>query len=292
MGTSISFGEYEAEKISEPWEESRYRDQYRAYYTQSLNMPIDTDKDGLLHCITVLTSLELNVCYTDSEHNVTINKAPRHCYLSALTIYMDNKGQIIKGEKILTEFMLAYDTIKERQMLDTSFRMRKEREVCINAKALHDHVIKNKALTFKTGKVYLLKKFHEYIIQASLCNRRTAVNYTHLRVTENRDEINKTLSLLGISLATIGFLPGKAPIITDTAMKILGLALSAEPRFNLAEYTYPIQGPAYLDKTTIFQEYIAKNYNGYVAAQKAIGDSKKIDSNILKQLEEWGLVLK
>ena len=53
--------------------------------------------NGLFHCITALTSLELNKCYTDPAERGDISRTPRNCYLSALTIYMDNKGRIIKG---------------------------------------------------------------------------------------------------------------------------------------------------------------------------------------------------
>ncbi|MCV9928757.1 hypothetical protein OIU83_13890 [Flavobacterium sp. LS1R49] len=292
MGTSVSLGDYEPEEIKEPWEESQYRDLSRAYYTQSLNMKIDTDNDGLLHCITAVTSLELNKCYTDSKENLTINKSPRNCYLSALTIYMDNKGEIIKGEKILTQFRLVYEASEGRHLLDSSFKIKKQKEACIDAKELHNHVIKNKIVTFRNGKVYLLKKFHEYIIQASLCNRRTDVNYTNMKVTANRDELNKTLSLLGIAESSIGFTPGKAPIIADIAMKILGLALSVEPQFSLAEYTYPIKGPVYLDNATTIQEYKRENANGYVSPQRKIGEPRRENKDILKILEEWGLNIK
>jgi len=93
MGPSISFGDYEPEVVPEPWEEYQYRDLYRSYYTQSISMKIN----GLFHCITALTSLELNKCYTDPAERGDISRTPRNCYLSALTIYMDNKGRIIKG---------------------------------------------------------------------------------------------------------------------------------------------------------------------------------------------------
>jgi len=291
MGISISLGDYEPEKVPEPWEEYQYRDLSRAYYTQSLNMIIDS-ADGLLHCVTALTSLELNKCYTDSEKDYTVNKTPRNCYLSALTIYMDNKGKIIKGEKILTEFKLIYDQSKGRHILDAAFKIRKQKEACIDSRELHDHVIKNKIVTFRNGKIYLLKKFHGYIIQASLCNRRTDVNYTNLKVTGNRDELNKKLNLLGIAESSVGFLSGKAPIIADTAIKILGLVLSAEPKFNLAEYTYPIAGPVYLDNITELREYKRENYNGYISPQKLDGKPKNVERDVLKELEECGLILK
>ncbi|PAM91554.1 hypothetical protein B4N84_27495 [Flavobacterium sp. IR1] len=288
MGTSISFGEYEAEKISEPWEKSRYRDLYRSYYSQSIHMKINTDNIELVHCITALTSLELNICYTDSEFDVHINKAPRHCYLSALTIYMDNKGQIIKGKKVITEFMLTYERTTGRHLLDASFQIKKKPEECIDGEELHHQVLKNKTLTFKTGKIYVLDKFHEYIAEASLCNRRTDVNYTNLKVTEDRDALNKRLNLYGISLAAFGFVPGKATVITDTAMKILGLALSVEPRFNLAAYTYPINGPVHLDEKTTLKVYERESYNGYISPQK-LKKQHLIEGDVLKQLDNYGL---
>lgn len=290
MGTSVSLGNYEPEKIPEPWEEYQYRDLSRAYYTQSLNMKIETDSDGLLHCITALTSLELNKCYTDSEKQVTIDKSPRNCYLSALTIYMNNKGEIIKGERVLTQFKLIYNPSSSTHILDSSFKIRKQKESCIEAKDLHNHVIANKIITFRNGKVLLLKKFHEYVVQASLCNRRTDVNYTNLKVTENRDELNKTLSLLGITAASVGFAPGKASVLADTTMKILGLALSVEPRFSLAEYTYPIKGPVYLDEKTKIENYKRDNNNGYITAQKlTFPPPHEEKRDLLKELEDYGL---
>jgi hypothetical protein len=289
MGTSVSLGNYEPEEIKEPWEESQYRELFRAYYTQSLNMNID----GLLYCITALTSLELNKCYTDSEKNgVEISESPRNCYLSALTIYIDNKGQIIKGEKVLTKFKLIYDASKKRHILDTSFKVRQEIEDCIDGKDLHIQILKKKQITFKNGKIYILDKFHEYIFQASLCNRRTDVNYTNMKVMANREEMNKTLNLLGIGLSSIGFLPGRATAIADTSIKILALALTIEPRVSIAEYTIPIKGPVYLDEITVIQNYKQENTNGYVSPQRKIGEPRRENKDILKILEEWGLKIK
>ncbi|KIO50861.1 hypothetical protein [Flavobacterium hibernum] len=292
MGTSISLGNYEPDEVPEPWEEYQFRELSRAYYTQSVNMVFKSGDINLVHCITALTSLELNKCFTDSAKDITIDKVPRKCYLSALTIYMDNKGKIVKGEKVLTEFKLIYDYSEKRHLLDTSYKIRKEKEVCIHAKELHRDILENKTVTFRTGKIYVFKKFHEYIKQASLCNRRTDVNYTNLKVAENRDELNKTLSLLGITTSSVGFIPGKAPIIADTAMKILGLALSAEPRFSLAEYTHPIKGPVYLDQTTKVENYERKNTNGYISPQELTYPAPyKENKDILKELEDYGIKL-
>ncbi|MCP2027860.1 hypothetical protein L1276_003020 [Flavobacterium sp. HSC-32F16] len=46
------------------------------------------------------------------------------------------------------------------------------------------------------------------------------------KVSENRNELNNKLSLLGITTTAVGFVPGKATIIADYAIKILGFALS------------------------------------------------------------------
>lgn len=284
MGTSISLGDYEPEAVPEPWEEYQYRDLYRSYYTQSLNMKIG----NLQHCITALTALELNKCYTDPEKKTTINEAPRMCYLSALTIYMDNKGKIIKGERVLTKFKLIFNGSEKTHILDSSFKVRKETEACVDGKELHNHVIKNKQISFRNGKVYSLNKFHEYIIQASICNRCTDVNYTNLKVTESRDEINKTLTLLNIGISVVGFVPGKAIAIADYAMKILTLALALEPRASLAEYAYPIKGPVYLDETTIIQEYKRENFNGYISSQRLAVPPYTRKRDVLKELQDWG----
>lgn len=122
-----------------------------------------------------------------------------------------------------------------------------------------------------------------------MCNRRTDVNDTNLKVAENRNELNKTLNLLGITTSAVGFIPGKAPIIADMAMKILGMALSAEPRFSLAEYTHPIKGPVYLDRRTKYLEYERFNTNGYVSPQRPKKETLKyIDIDILETLEDYG----
>lgn len=283
MGPSIILGNYEPDIVPEPWEEYQYRDLYRSYYTQSITMKIN----GLFHCITALTSLELNKCYTDPvEKRENVSTTPRNCYLSALTIYIDNKGRIIKGEKVNTTFRVKY--VNGEYILDSSTKIRKELEQCVDKKELHNLVIKNKQITFKNGKIYLLEKFHEYIKQASICNRRTYVNYTYLKVSENRNELNNKLSLLGITTAAVGFVPGKAAVIADYAIKILGFALSTEPRFSLAEYTYPVNGPVYLDGQTFYQHYKRNNTNGYVSPQKG-GKPEKNETDILKELEDYGL---
>ncbi|OXB01787.1 hypothetical protein B0A75_04925 [Flavobacterium oncorhynchi] len=285
MGPSISLGNYEPDIVPEPWEEYQYRDLYRSYYTQSISMKIN----GLFHCITALTSLELNKCYTDPVERGDVSTTPRNCYLSALTIYMDNKGRIIKGEKVNTTFKLKY--VNGEHILDPSSKIQKELEQCVDKKELHNLVIKNKQITFRNGKIYLLKKFHEYIKQASICNRRTYINYTYLKVSENRDDLNKKLSLLGITTAAVGFLPGKASVIADTSIKILGFALSAEPRFSLAEYTYPVNGPVYLDEQTFYQHYKRNNTNGYVSPQRSEGKPINKVRDILKELQESGLAI-
>jgi hypothetical protein len=282
MGPSISLGNYEPDIVPEPWEEYQYRDLYRSYYTQSISMKIN----GLFHCITALTSLELNKCYTDPVERGNVSTTQRNCYLSALTIYMDNKGRIIKGEKVNTTFRLKY--INGEHILDSSTKIRKELERCVDKNELHNLVIKNKQITFRNGKIYLLEKFHEYIKQASICNRRTYVNYTYLKVSENRDDLNKKLSVLGITTAAVGFVPGKAPVIADYAIKILGFALSAEPRFNLAEYTYPVNGPVYLDEQTMYEKYERDNSNGYVSPQR-LKDKKTLKRDTLNELKEWGI---
>ena len=75
-------------------------------------------------------------------------------------------------------------------------------------------------------------------------------------------------------------------------IRAIGMALSAEPRFSLAEYTYPIKGPVYLDKTTELREYKRENNNGYISSQKLDGKPKNVGRDVLKELEEFGLILK
>ncbi|MFB9079648.1 hypothetical protein ACFFLS_07150 [Flavobacterium procerum] len=218
--------------------------------------------------------MELNECFSDPvEKDEYLNTVPRKCYLSALTIYMDNKGKIIKGEKVLTTFKLKYINYKPDPcyVFDSSFKTKKEVELCVDGKELHNHVIKNKKIKFRNGKEYNLNSFHTYIVQASICNRRLDVNYTHLKVTSNRDELNKKLNLLGIAVSLVGFVNLQAIKIADYSIKFLALAISIEPRFSLAEYTYPINGPVYLDNQTFFQAYEKKNYNGYVSEQRKDG---------------------
>ena len=108
-------------------------------------------------------------------------------------------------------------------------------------------------------------------------------------MAENRKELEKTLSSLGIAESAVGFISGKAPVIAETAMKILGLALSAEPRFSLAEYTHPIKGPVYLDETTTLQEFKRKNNNGYISSQQVEQEPRFEKKDILKELEDYGL---
>lgn len=72
-------------------------------------------------------------------------------------------------------------------------------------------------------------------------------------------------------------------------MKILGLPLSIEPQFSLAEYTFPIKGPVYLDEITVIQEYKRESANGYISAQRADKEPKKEKRDILRELEDYGL---
>lgn len=113
-----------------------------------------------------------------------------------------------------------------------------------------------------------------------------------MKVMANREEINKTLSLLGIGLSTIGFIPGRATTIADTSIKILALALTIDPRVSIADYTLPIKGPVYLDEITVIQNYKRKSVNGYVSSQRKISEPRRENKDILKILEEWGLKIK
>ena len=111
-------------------------------------------------------------------------------------------------------------------------------------------------------------------------------------MAENREELEKTLSSLGIAETAVGFISGKAPVMAEATMKILGLALSVEPKFSLAEYAHPIKGPVYLDNKTIIQQYKRENSHSYVSPQRSKGEPMEEKRDMLKEIEEWGLILK
>jgi hypothetical protein len=300
MGVSVSFGNYEPKKIKEPWEEHQYRDLSRSYYTQSINMMVD----NLSNCITALTSLELNECYTDpnpDKGETYPYTVARINYLSAVTLFMDNCGEIIGGEKVITEFKVVYngkDSLGFHQYkLDNSYPIKKKKYDCLDAKELHNSVIKNAKIAFKRGNDYLIKKFHKYIIEASICNRRTDVNYTNMKVTKNRDELNALLGNLALLGGSIGFVEAKGAEVVLKGVEIFCYALDIEPKIGLAENTYPINGPVHLDKLTTYKYYKAVqkgdlDFHQIPRTAEERGKGKSDQTNILEKLENFKLKVK
>lgn len=299
MGTGISFGEYKPEKSKEPWEKHQYRDVSKAFYTQSVNKMISK----LNHCVTALTSLELHECYVDPDekHKEYQYSVPKINYLSAVTIYMNNIGKIIGGERMLTEFKVVHDknsSMHAREYkIDTSYAIKRKKENCVNSKELHNQVIKNKKMLFRDGNFYELKNFHKYIKEASICNRRTDVNYTNMKVTENRDELNKLLGNLALMGGSIGFVPGEGAEVLAKGVEIFCFALDIEPKIGMAERMFPIRGPVQLDKLTTYKYFKAVQRENLEFEQISITAKERQNvafdkMDILEKLEKFGLKIK
>lgn len=303
MGTSVSLGDYEPEKVKEPWEKHQYRDVSKAYYTQSVNKMVNK----LNHCVTALTSLELHECYSDPDekHNEYQNTVPKINYLSAVTIYMNSIGKIIGGERVLTQFKVIHDknspSSARKYKVDNSYPIKRKKENCVDGKELHNHIIKNKKIQFRNGNFYLIKKFHKYIKEASICNRRTDVNYTNMKVTKNRDELNALLGNLALIGGSIGFVETKGAEVLAKGLEYFCYALDIEPKIGIAERMYPIRGPVHLDKKTVHRYYktvpgdvpkdALTNENTephQIEYDKALEDS----ANILEYLEDYNLQIK
>ncbi|EKT3967335.1 hypothetical protein NTJ12_002422 [Flavobacterium psychrophilum] len=300
MGTSVSLGDYEAEKLKEPWEKHQYRDTSRAYYTQSVNRMVNK----LSHCLTALTSLELHECYTDPDErkNEYENNVPKKCYLSAITIYMNNCGKIIGGERVLTEFKVKNSGIKNglnevTYILDNSFPIKRKKENCVDGKELHNHVIKNKKIQFRNGNYHDIKTFHKYIKEASICNRRTDVNYTNMKVTERRKELADLLTNMSIAGATIGFVKGEGAKVLKKGMDYLFYAIGLEPKLEAIDNLYPLDMVVHIDKLTTYKYYEAVQRGDLEFYQKERTATErksrvKDSTDILDKLEEYGFKVK
>ncbi|MBS7231180.1 hypothetical protein KHA90_09090 [Flavobacterium psychroterrae] len=300
MGISVSLGDYEPEKLKEPWEKHQFRDTSRAYYTQSVNKMVNK----LSHCLTALTSLELHECYTDPDEkkNETENTVPKINYLSAVTIYMNNCGKIIGGERILTHFKVI-TTGKENGLkdvvykLDKSYPIKKKKENCVDGKELHNHIIKNKTIQFRNGNFYVIKTFHKYIKEASICNRRTDVNYTNMKVTKSRKELSDLLTNMSIAGATIGFIEGTGAEVLKKGLDCFFYAIGLESKFEAIDNLYPLNGPVHIDKLTTHKYYEAVQGGDLDFYQKEIShkqrkSSKEDGTDILDKLETFGLIVK
>ncbi|WP_310554555.1 hypothetical protein [Flavobacterium sp.] len=299
MGTSISFGTYEAEKIKEPWEKHQYRDVSKAFYTQSVNRMINK----LNYCVTALTSLELHECYVDPDdkHNEFEPTVPKINYLSAVTIYLNNIGKIIGGERMLTEFKVIFDknspSSAREYKIDNSYPIRRKKENCVDGKELHNHVIKNKKIQFRNGNFYVIKTFHKYIKEASICNRRTDVNYTNMKVTENRDELNQLLGNLALLGGSIGFVEAKGAEVLAKGVEVFCYALDIEPKIGVAERMFPIKGPVHLDKLTTYKYFKAVQGEDleFTQIERSAKERKSVpfdETDILEKLENFGLKIK
>ncbi|ENA1795601.1 hypothetical protein ABF176_002448 [Flavobacterium psychrophilum] len=295
MATNISFGTYTPPPASkEPWQESQYRDTSQAYYTQSVNMMVN----NLSHCITAITSLVHHQCYSDPDpkKGEIIPTVARKHYLIALTVFINNCGEIIDAESVLTKFKTVFDknsSIHDREfIIDKSYQIQRIKTACSDKEKIHDSVINKKLIKFKGGKNVPIKTFHKFIVEASICNRRTDVNYTNMKVTKSREELNDLLDNLALAGGAIGFVETKGAEVLAKGVNYFCYALDIQPKYSIAEHLFPLVGPVHLDKKTTHKYYKAvQNHDDLEFYQKEISAkeaeaSKTDNASILERLEE------
>lgn len=294
MGISVNLGDYEPEKVKEPWEKHQYRDTSRAYYTQSVNRLVNK----LSYCLTALTSLELHECYSDPDRNEIWPTVPKINYLSAITVYMNNCGEIVGGEKVTTQFKVIFDknssSHNRKYKLDKSYPIKRLKENCVDGSELHNHLLINKRIQFKSGNYYDVKTFHKYVTEASICNRRTDVNYTNMKITARRKELADLLATMSITGASIGFIEAKGAEILKKGLDCLFYAIGLEPKLNVIDNLYPLDMTVHLDKLTKYKYYKAVQGANLEFSQKSRspedrGNGTADDGDILEKLEMIGL---
>ncbi|MEA9412505.1 hypothetical protein [Flavobacterium sp. PL02] len=280
MGTSISLGDYEPEERKEPWEEHPRIDLKWAYYTQSISMRIN----GLRHCVTALTSLKKYSGYGYEKADGYPYQQDKNIYASALNIYINNIGEIIGGDCVLT----TYRTIADRngnETLDKVYGVKKEKKLLIESTELHNLVIREGKVRFRNGNEYVLNTFLSYIKEATIVNRTLDQNYTRVMITEDKSEIEKILGRLAIVGGIIGFIPisesAGTLIVAQEVVNVFCFLLDIDSEINTLDKAFPMYDMYQIGKKSFHQDYLLVQGQDGEFYQKKQGKVEQRQENIL-----------
>jgi hypothetical protein len=281
MGTSVSLGDYEAEKLKEPWEKHPRVDLKWAYYTQSISVRIN----GLKHCVTALTSLKKYSGYGDEKADGFPYQQDKNVYASALNVYISNTGEIIGGDCVLTSYRTIADG-NGNETLDKVYGVRKEKKLLIDSPELHNLVIKEGKVRFRNGNEYILNSFLNYIKEATIVNRTLDQNYTRVMITEDKSEIEKILGRLAIVGGIIGFIPisesAGTLILTQEVVNVFCFLLDIDSEVNTVDKAFPMYDIYQIGKKSFHQDYIAVQGQDGEFYQKKQGSVEQREENILE----------
>ncbi|OXA86892.1 hypothetical protein [Flavobacterium hercynium] len=281
MGTSISFGDYEPTRISEPWKKHQRVALKWAYYTQSAAMQIN----NLQHCVTILTSLKIYSGYNDEKFDGYPYQQDKNIYASALNIYISNTGDIIGGDCVVT----YYKTIGSKsgfEELDKNYEVRRKKKSAIDGSTLHNLIINEGRVKFRDGSEFKLGTFQNYIKEATIVNRKLDQNYTRIMISKDKSEIEKILTRLSIFGGIIGFIPvseaAGAFVLTKEVIGIFCFFLGLESEFKTLDLAYPMYDIYQIGRKSYHQDYgLYQGQDGEFYQQK-IGKQEQREENILK----------
>lgn len=281
MGTSISLGNYEPERIQQPWEKYQRVDLKWAYYTQSAAMQVN----NLRHCVTILTSLKIYSGYNDEKFEGYPNQQDKYIYASALNIYINNTGDIIGGDCIITSYKTVGDKFGEEE-LDKTYKVKRKKKILIDGSELHNLVIKEGRVRFRDGTEFILGTFLKYIKEATIVNRSLDQNFTRIVISKDKSEVEKILSRIGIAGGIIGFIPvsetAGVVVLGKEVISVFCFFLGLEPEINSLDISFPMYEIYQIGKKSYHQEY--RMYQGQDGEfyQEKNGKQEQREENILK----------
>ncbi|GEM_PF-1498836 len=284
METSIRLGDYEPERIPEPWEKHPRVSLKWAYYTQSISMNIN----GEHHCITALTSLKKYSGYGDDKADGFPNQQDKDVYASALNIYINNIGEVIGGDRVMTTYRTIADA-EGVEELDRNFGVKREKDLLIDGPELHRLIIEKGRVQFRNGNEYILNSFLNYIKEAMIINRTLDQNYTRTIISEDKSKIEKILARIGIVGGLVGFIPfseaAGAAAITQEVVAVFCFLLGLEPEINTLDKAFPMYDIYQIGKKSYHQDYLATQGQDGEFYQKKDGILESREENILEGIE-------
>ena len=284
MGISVSFGDYEPERIPEPWEKHPRVNLKWAYYTQSISMTIN----GEPHCVTALTSLKKYSGYGDEKGDGFPNQQDKDVYASALNIYINNIGEVIGGDRVVTTYRTIADA-KGIEELDRNFGVKREKDILIDGPELHRLIVEKGRVRFRNGKEHILNSFLNYIKEAMIINRTLDQNYTRVIISEDKSKIEKILARIGIAGGLVGFIPfsetAGVAIVAKEVVSVFCFLLGLEPEINTLDKAFPMYDIYQIGKKSYHQDYLAVQGQDGEFYQKKDGIQEPREEDSLKGIE-------